>query len=340
LQDLRKLQITKSSDATGIVRNGDVVTYTVTATNIGPADYTADQPATVVDDLSGALDDATYNGDATADVDGDLAYEKGQLSWVGALPTGKAVTITYTVTVTGKGDLDMLNVAFAPLPMDDGCAAAGTCPVPDPKSCDAGVDSVTGQPCAATETPLPALYITKAVDKTSVSAGDTLTFTVTMTNTGNVDFTDGDPAVLTDDLSGVLDDAAFNDDAAADTNGHLGYAEPTLTWSGALARGATVTVTYSVTINDAKTGDDQLNNVASLPDGITPRYPNGQCPDGAATCDPPSPQAITVSAVTRSTGSLPNTGNDTAGQLQLAVLLLLFGFGLVIVGRRRRRQTA
>jgi fimbrial isopeptide formation D2 family protein len=203
------------------------------------------------------------------------------------------------------------------------------------------VDSVTGQPCAKTETPLPGLYITKAVDKMSVSAGDTLAFTVTMTNTGNVDFTAHDPAVLSDNLASVLDDAAYNNDAAADADGDLGYADQTLTWSGALARGATVTVTYTVTVNDSKTGDDQLNNVASIPDGITPRYPDGQCPDGAASCDPPSPQAITVSAVSRQAPNPPlsYTGNDTAGQLEVAGLLFLFGLALLLIGRRRRRTT-
>ncbi len=339
-QDLRQLQIVKSSDAAGIVHNGDTVTYTVTATNVGPGDYTADLPATVVDDLTGALDDATYNDDATADVDGQLAYVKGQLSWVGALATGTSVTIRYTVTVTGQGDLDLVNVAFTPPPLDADCASTGTCPTPDPKDCVGGVDSVTGQPCAVTEMPLPGLYVTKAVDKTNVEAADTLTFTVTMTNTGNVDFTTSDPAVLTDDLSGVLDDAAYSGDAAADAEGDLGYADQVLTWSGALAMGATVTVTYTVTINAQKTGDDRLNNVASIPGGITPRYPNGECPDGTATCDPPAPQAITVSAVTRSGGgTLPNTGNDTAGQLQFAALLLLFGLGLALAGRRRRHRT-
>jgi uncharacterized repeat protein (TIGR01451 family)/MYXO-CTERM domain-containing protein len=230
-------------------------------------------------------------------------------------------------------------VAFTPPPLDVDCAGTGTCPTPDPKSCVDGTDTVTGQPCAITEMPLPGLYVTKAVDKTAASAGDTLTFTVTMSNTGNVDFTAGDPAVLTDDLSGVLDDAAWGGDAIADLDGDLTYADQVLRWSGELRVGATVTLTYTVTINAGKTGDDRLDNVASLPDDITPRYPDGACPDGAASCDPPSPQAITVSAVSRQAPNPPlsYTGTDTVGQLQTAGLLLLFGVALLLVGRRRRR---
>ncbi len=340
-QDLRELQITKSSDAAGIVRNGDVVTYTVTATNVGPGDFTDDDPAVVVDDLTGVLDDATYGDDAAADADGTLDYTAPQVSWVGALASGRSVTITYTVTVTGQGDLGMLNMAFAPPPLDRECAATGTCPPPDADDCIDGADTATGQPCTKTETPLPGLYVTKQVDKTSATGGDVLSFTVTMTNTGRVDFTTSDPAVLTDDLTGVLDDAGYNGDVAADRDGELSYASQTLTWSGALPVDATVTMTYSVTVSKQAIGDDRIDNIASLPDDITPHYPNGQCPDGTAQCDPPSPQAITVSDIHRDAppaGSLPNTGTDTLGQLRAAGLLLLFGLALLFADQRRRRR--
>jgi uncharacterized repeat protein (TIGR01451 family)/LPXTG-motif cell wall-anchored protein len=343
VQDLRELHITKSSDASGIVKVGDTVTYTVTAKNIGPGDYTADVPAIVVDDLTGVLDDGSYNGDASATVDGALSYSEPQISWSGALASGDSVTISYTVTVTGDGDLDMLNVAFSPLPLDGDCVGEGTCPVPT--ECVDGADPVTGQPCAVADTPLPGLYVTKNVDKTAASAGDRLTFTVTMTNTGNVDFTTGEPAVLTDDLSGVLDDAAYNGDAQADLAGDLSYTDGVLTWSGALTVGQTVTITYSVTVSSSKTGDDRLNNVASIPDGITPHYPGGVCPNGEATCEPPSPQAITVGDINREAppanngggGSLPNTG-VAALTMGLVALLLLIGGGLLMVAARRRRQ--
>src|SRR5699024_10326114 len=162
-------------------------------------------PAVVVDDLSGVLDDATFNGDQAASRDGNLAYAAGQLAWVGALPSGGTVTVSYSVTVTGTGDLDMTNVAFVPPASDEGCDGSGTCPMPDPDECVDGVSTVTGQPCDSTETLLPALYVGKQVDRTSAGPDDVLTFTVAMTNTGGVDFTDADPAVLTDDLAGALD---------------------------------------------------------------------------------------------------------------------------------------
>ena len=61
------LVIDKSSNRTVDSKPGDTITYTVTATNDGPGDFTAASPATVVDDLTGVLDDATYGNDAAAD---------------------------------------------------------------------------------------------------------------------------------------------------------------------------------------------------------------------------------------------------------------------------------
>ena len=57
-----ELTITKSADHTTVVAGG-TTGYTITAVNTGETDYPG---ATIVDQLAGVLDDATYNGDATA----------------------------------------------------------------------------------------------------------------------------------------------------------------------------------------------------------------------------------------------------------------------------------
>ncbi|WP_055568896.1 LPXTG cell wall anchor domain-containing protein [Streptomyces atriruber] len=50
----------------------------------------------------------------------------------------------------------------------------------------------------------------------------------------------GDGATLTDDLSGVLDDADWNDDATA-SKGSADFDRPELTWTGDAAAGEKVT---------------------------------------------------------------------------------------------------
>ena len=109
----RELVITKTSDATADSRPGDIITYTVTADNTGTGDFTAANPARVVDDLSGLLDDANFNGDAAADFGDDPAYTAPPA--LDRRPAaGETVTITYTVTLKGGGDGDVDNVAWAP----------------------------------------------------------------------------------------------------------------------------------------------------------------------------------------------------------------------------------
>ncbi|WP_261165378.1 DUF11 domain-containing protein [Microbacterium sp. Marseille-Q6965] len=260
----RQLAVTKTSDATADSRQGDTITYTVTAENTGTADYTDDHPAVVLDDLSGVLDDARFNGDAEASVGPAPLFAEPILSWAGALEAGETVTITYSVTLAAGGDGVVRNVAFGP----DCDPADAECDTTTP-SCDPPVDGIdpdTGRPCATTELLLPRLTHTKVADTTELPVdGGTVTYTVTVENVGPGDFTATAPGAFTDDLGAVLDDATYNDDASADV-GTVTFDEDgqTLEWSGALPAGEAAIVTYSVRY-DASTGDNVLLNVACLP---------------------------------------------------------------------------
>jgi uncharacterized repeat protein (TIGR01451 family)/fimbrial isopeptide formation D2 family protein len=248
---VRSFSITKTA-STPSVHPGDTVTYTVTVKNTGAAAYTAEKPASITDDLSKVLDDATYvTGSATngAKVSGTA------LTWSGPLEVGGTQTITYQVKAgpAGTGDGTLANKVDGP--PDSTCI---TC---------------------ETVTPLQAYTVTKKADATEVVAGSKVTYTITVKNTGKAAYTAAAPATFTDDLSKVLDDATYNGDA---TNG-AAYAAPTLSWSGPLAVGATETITYSVTVNNPDTGDKVLDNAV-----VTP--PDGGCP--TATSDNPDCRSV------------------------------------------------
>ncbi|WP_309108262.1 DUF6923 family protein [Arthrobacter sp.] len=239
------LSVEKTSDATGDTRGGDTITYTVTVRNTGTGDYTDTTPASMSDDLSAVLDDATFNNDAAVSFSNGSASAPPvltgtTLAWSGPLKSGEIATITYSAALQPGGDGVVTNTA---------CVPAQEAP-----DCDPIVNL------------LPRLTIAKTADTTEVPVnGTVVTYTLVVTNEGPGDFTNTRPGTSSDDLSKVLDDAAYNNDAVA-TAGTVSFdsGAQKLDWSGALAAGATATVTYSVTY-DSTGGDQLLVNVACIP---------------------------------------------------------------------------
>jgi uncharacterized repeat protein (TIGR01451 family) len=277
----------KSADRsaeTGVAPTEEV-TYTVTVTNSGQVDYTAEQPATFNDDLSDIVDDATLV-EIGADV-GEVDVADDTLTWSGPLPVADppgTVGATITVTVRVKNpDLDgnhfLVNVV----------SGSSNCPPPE-NSPTHGTECTAGDPL-----PIKGLTVDKVSDVDFVRAGGVVKYRLTVRNTGQVDYTEGDPAVVVDDLSGVLDDADYNNDAAA-TNGEpvaFDAAGKTLTWAGPLPKVpagdqapaiTTITITYSVTVHRPGDGDHSLHNALIADDSNCPASPDeGAEPDPACT---------------------------------------------------------
>jgi uncharacterized repeat protein (TIGR01451 family) len=244
---VRALQILKTSVPTESVLPGGTVSYTVTVTNSGQVAYTDAAPATFTDDLTAVLDDAVFNNDATADI-GEATFTAPNLSWSGALEPGDVATITYSVTVSDpiSGDGELTNAVVGP----------------SESNCDEG----TEEGCT-TDVPVRQLLIDKVSSPAVAEPGGTVSYTVTVQNTGAIAYTAADPATITDDFTGVLDDATYNNDAAADI-GTVTVAPPTLTWAGPLAPGQTATITYSFTVDNPDTGNRVLvNDVTGPPEG-------------------------------------------------------------------------
>ncbi|GAB3751084.1 DUF7927 domain-containing protein [Microlunatus parietis] len=315
----RELTIEKNSTATEATRIGDTVKYSVTVSNTGTAAFTEDAPAIIADDLSGVLDDATYNGDVDA-TSGEATVDGNLLRWRGAIEPGGTVTITYTVTTTGAGDAELINVAFQPEcdPAAEDCEPV----TPPPAECDEnGKDPKTGLPCDSTKVELPRLTVEKAADTTAIpEVGQTVTYTVKATNDGKGAFTAADPAVVIDDLSGVLDDATVDPATLqADRDPAAAYAEPRITWTGALAPGETVTITYQVTYTGA--GDHKLINVAFQPEdpdnpeppACDPADENGLDPETGQPCfkhQIPAAGLTVEKSVDPADGSVVNAGQE------------------------------
>jgi uncharacterized repeat protein (TIGR01451 family) len=217
------------------------VTYTLTIKNSGQTGYTG---ITVTDSLAGTLDDATYTS-ASAST-GTVSYAAGVVTWTGDVPLSGTVTVTISVTVNSPDTGDKVLVAAAA-----SAAAGSTCPT-----------GTTTSPCRITTPVLtPVLAVTATADAASAVAGGTVHYTVTITDAGQIPYTN---ITVSDDLTGLLDDATYNGDAAITAGpGTVGFTSPNLTWTGSLTPGDAVTITFSATVNSPDAGDMTLKTAAT-----------------------------------------------------------------------------
>lgn len=140
----------------------------------------------------------------------------------------------------------------------------------------------------ALSVPVPDLRVTKTASPTKVRPGDTVTYTVTAENISPLDYPN---ARFSDDLTGNLDDAAYQGDVKTDL-GEAGYTAPKILFQGDIPAGKKATVTYSVKVFDPVRGDGRLPNSVEVE---SPRLNCGaqgaQDPSCAASpvIEPPTP---------------------------------------------------
>ncbi|WP_402839865.1 SdrD B-like domain-containing protein [Microbacterium sp. GXS0129] len=233
---------------------GDKVTYTINVEHRGDGMVTG---ASIMDDLSGVLDDADYNGDVQASA-GAATVVDGVLSWNGDLAYGDKVTITYSVTVKSfVGDAHLLNSVMS---SDDrgSCDAEAGCETDHSVEPGTFTFSKSSNPASGSK----------------VSVGDVVTYTLVVKHVGE-GAAGVKGATITDDLSMVLDDADYQGDVTASA-GTAMVENGMLTWNGDLEKGQEVTVTYSVKVKSG--GDEMIRNSVMTDDE------RGSC-DAAVGCD-------------------------------------------------------
>ncbi|WP_327075252.1 DUF11 domain-containing protein [Kitasatospora purpeofusca] len=192
------------------------------------------------------------------------------------------------------------------------------------------------------------LLLTKHATPADPKAGDRVTYTVTATNRASGTYFG---AVVTDDLSGVLDGAVYGLDARADT-GRTSYAAPRLTWTLDLRPGATATLSYTVTVKPGAGGTTLVNRLSADGSNCTgsangngsvngggvgarraaPVSPSGNCSTTTTVRKLPSPSP---SPTTRP--PLPPTGSGSPKPALLLTVLFLALGGLLVAARRSRR---
>ncbi|MDR0592371.1 MAG: hypothetical protein LBG60_03750, partial [Bifidobacteriaceae bacterium] len=234
------------------------IAYELTLKNTGNADFTAAAPASVVDALPQHMSDwrigaAEYSAGTPAS-SGQGVFADGKLTWSSPLKAGETVKVAYSGAVTPGFEPTRLNQV-----------TAGQCPAQQADALQVIVSTCDDQPVQST-VKLPGLTVAKRVDTSGLhEAGHYADYTVTLTNVGQAAYTAADPARVTDDLSGVLDDAALAVESVRPAGAVWDADAQTLTWSGPLAAGAAQEITYRVVYDPGLAASDlRLDNTASI----------------------------------------------------------------------------
>ncbi|MFT9398285.1 MAG: CshA/CshB family fibrillar adhesin-related protein [Bifidobacterium psychraerophilum] len=194
------------------------------------------------------------------------------------------------------------------------------------------------------------LKITKSSDPASgskVKPGQTVTYKVTATNTGNADL---DPVTVSDDLTGVFDNATYVKDSAKSTSGDnptVDVSTKKLSWSGSIPKGESVTMTYQITVNKDAADGAKLANVV-VASGTNPDTPNSpvpsNCTEGTAQttagCNTVNPVVNPTSGPSVHTGGAIGKSDKSIYAIAggLAIIGLL-GTGTSVTLLMKRRST-
>ena len=258
----------------GVITAGDEITYTFTVTN---------RLADTVTDLT--IDETSFSG------------TPGALSAPTCLTTTLAAgasttcTATYTVTADDVTNGKITNTAIATV-QDNG--------TPEESPPDTATVPVLN----------PKLTITKRADTSQLVAGQTITYTYSVNNTGDV----------------TLNNVTIADSAATGFTGTGTLSTPACQ-ATTLAPGAGTTCTATYTVTAADVAAKTLTNVAEV-SGTVPSDP-GAPPDATATT---AAQPVAI----RAGGAV--TQVPTLSEMALALLALLLAGGAVVAQRKASRR--
>ncbi|MBB6500680.1 Ig-like domain-containing protein [Pedobacter cryoconitis] len=280
---------------------GQALTYTITLTNSGPSALVAADVIQVVDNLPAGFTASTYTP-ATG------TYTSSNGNWTGlTLASGQSTTLTIAGTVAANATGSLSNTVSVVVP--------------------AGVtDPTPGNNTATITTPVSRV-IDLGVTKTSVPkppvAGQTVTYTITLSNNGPGTLLAADVVTLTDNLPAGFTASSFVPSAGT-------YTSSNGNWTGlTLTSGQTATLTITGTV--APTASGSLSNTVTVapPTGVTDPTPGNNTATDVGTISrvidfgvvkTASPTTATAGNALTYTITLTNNGPSTLAAADVLTL--------------------
>lgn len=244
--------ISKSVDKT-TAKPGDTLTYTIIAKNTGEVDLTN---VKIVDQLPAYYSNATEKVEAPSEVTGSIV--KGGELTIAKLPVGQSATITVSYVVKSAdelecGDTTVKNQVSGTTDQDQ---------TEDDNNNNETTTVVTNE-CEPEPEPKPGYDISKSVDKTTAAPGDTLTYTIVVKNTGEVDLTN---VVIKDVLpQGVVAEGSIHVEPLTNMSGGVTSADGLVI--DKVPAGEEVRISFTVKVTDQadswQCGENKITNVAT-----------------------------------------------------------------------------
>ena len=233
--------VSKTVDKT-TANPGDTLTYTITARNTGEVDLTN---VKITDQLPAYYSNATEQVNAPSTVTGSIV--KGGQITIASLPVGSTATITISYQIKGEADL-----ACGETVITNKVTSTTDQDQSEDNDDNNQVTTTVNRDCT------PGYDVSKSVDKTIAQPGETITYTITVTNTGKVDLTN---VVVTDQLPAYYSQATDQIDAPSEITGSIVKDGKVTIAKLPVGSTATIKVSYQIKSSaDLKCGNTVIKN--------------------------------------------------------------------------------
>ncbi|HEV7766122.1 MAG TPA: M36 family metallopeptidase, partial [Thermoanaerobaculia bacterium] len=293
--------LTATKTVSGSFVVGGTVTYTITISNSG-ASATADEAGNELTDVLPAsltlVNTTATSGTPASNVGTNTA------TWNGGVPASGSVTVTITAsinsgtigsTITNQGSLSYDSDANGSNDASNTTDDPGVAGTNDPTSFVVSGAIITGTKSASGST----------------SVGGTVTYTIVLSNSGNTASVDNAGNELTDVLPASL---ALTGASSTSGTPVATVGTNTVTWSGSVPAGGSVTITITATINSGAAGTTISNQASFSYDSDS----NGTNETNGTTDDPSAGGAndatsIVVAGLASETATKTVSGSFTTG---------------------------
>ncbi|MCA9213673.1 MAG: DUF11 domain-containing protein [Planctomycetales bacterium] len=239
------LSITKTNSVTSVT-SGQATSYTIVVANSGPSDVDG---ATVVDAFPTELTNVSYTSVASSGASGNTSGT-GSISDTVNLPSGSSITYTVSGTVDANASGSIVNTATVTAPTSLTESNTTNNSATDTDTINRQLD----------------LTISKTDNRTTLSPGESTTYTIVVSNEGPTDATG---ATVTDAFSSNFTSVTYTSSANGGASGNSAAGTGDINDTVNLPAGSSITYLATATLANSVSGNITNTATVTAPAGIS-----------------------------------------------------------------------